>query len=79
MTPIYRVSFFKKICDSTGHEFDVLQGAIEVHAESSGSAVQTARGEFAQLKNVGQWTMRADHEQAELLPGRTRAQHGIDA
>ena len=78
MTPIYRVSFFKKICDSTGHEFDVLQGAIEVHAESSGSAVQAARREFAKLKNVGQWAMRADREQAELLPGRKRAQHGIE-
>lgn len=79
MTPIYRVTFFKKVCDSTGHEFDVLQGAVEVHAESSGSAVQVARREFAKLKDVSQWTMRADHEHAELLPGRKRAQRGIEA
>ncbi len=77
MIPIYRVSFFKKVCDSTSHEFDVLQGAVEVHAESSGSAVHAARREFAKLKCVGQWTMRADREQTTLLAGRKRAQHGI--
>jgi hypothetical protein len=77
MTPTYRVSFFKKVCDSAGHQFDVLRGAVEVRAESSGSAVQAARREFAKLKNVGQWTMRADREQTTVLPGRKRAQRGV--
>jgi len=73
MEPVYRVSFFRTVADSTGHLFNALQGAVEVHAENSGKAVQLARLKFAKLKHVTTWTIRADHEQCELLPRRQRA------
>ena len=70
---VYRVIFFKKVADSTGHLFNPVQGAIEVHAENSSRAVELARQEFAKQKQVHTWTLRADSEQAQLLPGRKRA------
>ena len=73
MKPIYRVSFFKKVADSTGHLFNPVQGAIGVRAENANRAVELARLEFAKQKQVGSWTLRADSEHAELLPGRKRA------
>jgi hypothetical protein len=75
MIPIYRVSFFKTVTDSTGHPFDAQQGAVEVHAENSEHAIEVARLKFAMQKRVTTWTLRADYEQAELLPGRSRARH----
>ena len=47
-----------------------MRGAVEVHAEDSGKAVQLARLKSAKLKHVTKWTMRADYEQCELLPRR---------
>ena len=72
MRPVYRVNFFKTVTDSTGHRFDAHQGAVEVLAENSDSAIKVARLEFAKQKRVTEWTMRADYEQAELLPARSR-------
>jgi uncharacterized protein YfaQ (DUF2300 family) len=66
----YRVSFFKQLVDSTGHPFDVCQGVVEVHAISRKAAVDDAKRIFAELKDVKDWSLRADHEGVELLPGR---------
>ena len=34
MERIYRVSFFKRLADRTGHAVDACQGAVEVRAPS---------------------------------------------
>jgi hypothetical protein len=34
MGHLYRVSFFKKLTDSTGHPFDVSQGIVEVRGDT---------------------------------------------
>jgi hypothetical protein len=68
----YRVSFFKQLVDSTGHPFDVCQGVVEVRAISRRAAVDDAKRIFAELKDVKDWSLRADHEGVELLPAAKR-------
>ncbi len=75
MEPVYRVSFFKCVVDSTGHLFNPVQGIIEVHARDPARAVELARAEFAKQKQATTWMMYADSEQVELVPGRKRAHH----
>ena len=58
MRQMYRVSFFKKLTDSTGHPVDAWQGAVEVRAPSRDGAVELARPRFAEIKDVGTWTLR---------------------
>jgi hypothetical protein len=73
MKQIYRVSFFKKLTDSTGHPVDACQGTVEVRAPTQDCAIDLARHRFAALKDVGSWSLRADYETAELLAARSRA------
>jgi hypothetical protein len=72
MKPIYRVSFFKKLTNSTGHLFDVCQGAVEVHTCSPERAVEAARVRFAEINHDRSWNVRADYEKIEFLPTRKR-------
>jgi hypothetical protein len=46
---------------------------VEVHAEEAEVAVEFARSEFARVKDVVRWTLRADYETAEMLPQRTES------
>lgn len=70
MVPIYRVSFFKNLTDSTGHTVDACQGVIEVHAPNEERAIDEARIEFAELKQVITWRLRADYAKVERLRKR---------
>jgi hypothetical protein len=72
MEQIYRVSFFKKLTDSTGHPVDACQGSVEVSAPTENRAIEVARLRFAELKDVSIWSLRADYEKAKRLPGRER-------
>jgi hypothetical protein len=72
MKQIYRVSFFKQLTDSAGHPVDACQGAVEVSAASEDRAIEMARAKFAELEDVTIWSLRADYEKAEPLPGRKR-------
>jgi hypothetical protein len=67
----YRVSFFKRLVDSTGHPFDACQGVVEVRAISTKTAADGKRI-FAELKGVKDWSLRADHESVELIPTTQR-------
>jgi hypothetical protein len=73
MDQVYRVSFFKRLTDSNGHPFDPCQGVVEVRAPSEGCAIEQARLRFAELSEVGEWSLRADYEKVELLASRKRA------
>ena len=68
----YRVSFFKQLVDSTGHPFDVCQGVVEVRTISRKAAVDDAKRIFTELKDVKDWSLRADHEGVELVPAAKR-------
>jgi hypothetical protein len=70
MEQIYRVSFFKRLVDSSGHPSAPEQGAIEVHAASEDEAVELARLKFAKIKDVCSRSHRADYH--ALLSGLTR-------
>jgi hypothetical protein len=70
MKQLYRVSFFKRLTDSTGHPVDVPQGSVEVHGDRKSRAVRAARQRFAELKSVRTWTLRADYENVEIIANR---------
>jgi hypothetical protein len=72
MDHVYRVAFFKRLTDSTGHPVSPCQGAVEVRASSEDCAIELARQRFAELSGVGAWSFRADYEKVELLPTRKR-------
>jgi hypothetical protein len=65
MEKTYRVSFFKRLFDSTGHLFNPCQGSVEVRATNDACAVAIARKKFAELKGVGVWSLRADYDKVE--------------
>jgi hypothetical protein len=69
---IYNVSFFKRLVDTNGRPVDACQGAVEVRAADHDSAIEHARKRFADLKNVLDWSLRADYEKVELLEARKR-------
>jgi hypothetical protein len=66
MRQVYRVSFFKKLVDSTGHPVDACQGVVDIRATSRERAVANARLKFAEIKDVGDWSLRADYENVEV-------------
>ncbi len=67
MKRIYRVSFFKRLTDSTGHPSDVCQGTVEVDGDRKARALDAARRRFAELKDVVAWTLRADYAKVEVV------------
>ena len=73
MEQIYRMSFYKRLTDSTGHPVDACQGAVEVKAPAEDRAIEVARLKFAECADIDLWSMRAAYETAELLPSRKRA------
>jgi hypothetical protein len=72
MDYVYRVAFFKRLTDSTGHPVSPCQGAVEVRASSEARAIELARLRFAELSGVSVWSLRADYEKVELLSTRKR-------
>jgi hypothetical protein len=68
----YRVTFFKKLVDSTGHPVDAIQGAIELNASNTQSAMDHAVLAFAQRKHVCNWLLRADYMNVEVLAAADR-------
>jgi hypothetical protein len=63
----YRVTFFKRLVDSTGHPVDAVQGEVELDASNTESAMDDARLAFAERKQVSNWLLRADYMNVELL------------
>ena len=64
----YRVSFFKRLVDSTGHSVNACQGVVEIGAISRETAIGDAKRTFAELKGVKDWSLRADYEEVKPLP-----------
>jgi hypothetical protein len=64
----FHVGFFKTLTDSAGHPHSCCQGAVQVEAPDEGSAVETARRRFAEVKCIGDWSLYADYERIERLP-----------
>lgn len=66
----YRVSFFKRLADSTGHVVDACQATVEVSAPDKQQAIHMARRRFAEDSRVSKWWLRADYETAAVVDGR---------
>lgn len=63
----YRISFFKKLLDSTGHPVDACQASLEIKAASQERAIETARQVFAEESHIPAWFLYADYHTVELL------------
>ena len=65
--PSYKVSFFKDLLSSNGHQFKCLQKAVEIRrARSAERAVQAAERRFARLHRVRDWKLHADLLEVEI-------------
>ena len=62
----YRVTFFKNLVNSNGHQFKCPQGTIEIRrARSYERALRAAEIRFERVKNIGNWTLYADVAEVE--------------
>jgi hypothetical protein len=77
MDHVYRIAFFKRLTDSTGHPANPCQGVVEVRASSEDRAIELARRRFAELAGVSTWSFRADYETIELLSSRKRVSNSV--
>lgn len=61
------VRFFKDLCNSEGHPFNVLQRSVIVkEAGSRETTLALAQKRFAELEGVPDWRLHADR--AEIMP-----------
>jgi hypothetical protein len=72
MKQLYRVSFFKRLTDSTGHQVDAIQGVVEVEGSRKSRAILSARRKFTKIKGVQSWSLRADYERVDVIPRADR-------
>jgi hypothetical protein len=57
----YRVSFFKNLLSSDGHQFKCLQQQFDIpDVESADKAVDSAARQFEKLHRLRNWKMFAD-------------------
>jgi len=72
MDTIYRVSFYKKLTDDTGHPAEPCQGVVEVHGKDRKCVIENAKRRFADLKGATDWSLYADYVIAKVVPKHTR-------
>lgn len=63
----FRVRFLKKVSDATGHEHKMCQREFEIEAESETAAIDAAKSMFSSAEQSGEWSLRADEIQVELI------------
>jgi hypothetical protein len=68
MNQLYRICFFKKLVDSTGHPVDACQDDLKILASAQERAIDDARVMFAKRREIPHWSLHADYETVELLP-----------
>ena len=67
----YLVTFFKRLSNSDGHEFNCPQQSIEIRrAKSVDRAVEAAERRYERLCNLPDWTLHADTRELQV-DGRT--------
>jgi hypothetical protein len=66
----YRVSFFKDLLSSDGHQFRCLQRSIVIRrARSIERAVEAAKRRFERQCHVVDWRLHADGVELEISQG----------
>ena len=64
----YRVTFFKNLANSSGHQFHCQQGTIEIRrARSRERALQAAKRRYERAKKVRDWNLYADVAELEVI------------
>ena len=79
MNQLYRICFFKKLVDSTGHPVDACQDDLKVLASAQERAIEDARLMFAIRRDIPHWSLHADYETVEVLPGREWSSTAVNA
>ncbi len=64
---LYRVSFFKRLANSIGHEIEACQRIIEIRAANRGNALKAACRRFAAHAGIKSWMQHADTAKVECL------------
>lgn len=70
MNRLYRICFFKRLVDSTGHPVDACQDDLRILASAQEQAIEDARLVFAKRREIPHWSLHADYETVEILPDR---------
>ena len=63
----YRVKFFKKVADATGHEHKMCQREFDIEAESEAAAVEEGKALFSTAEHSSEWSLRADSIEVETI------------
>ncbi|MGT2467473.1 hypothetical protein [Mesorhizobium sp.] len=62
----YRVTFFKNLVNSNGHQFKCPQGTVEIRrARNLDRAFQAAERRYERAKKICNWTLYADVAELE--------------
>lgn len=62
----YRVSFFKNLLSSDGHQFKCLQSQVDVgNSDGATQAAELASQQFARLHGLKDWKQMADSFEVE--------------
>ena len=64
----YRVTFFKRLTNSEGHQFKCPQGTVEVSCPSgTDGALEAAQREYERLIHLRHWSLHADCAEIEAV------------
>jgi len=77
MDTTYRVSFYKKLINDTGHPVEPCQGVVEVHGKDRKCAIENAKHRFAELKGVTDWSLYADYAIAKAVATHRRVSRSV--
>lgn len=77
----YRVSFFKNLLNSSGHQFKCLQQQIDTpDMDSADQARECAARQFEQLRGMRDWRVLADSVEIETAkPVRHRRPRPVNS
>jgi len=56
----YVLTFFKRVADSSGHEIEAPQDAMELCSSTLRDAVEVATRRFAEKRHIRDWSVHAD-------------------
>jgi hypothetical protein len=75
----YRVTFFKNLVNSNGHQFKCPQGTIEIRrARGLDRAFQAAERRYERAKKIGNWTLYADVAEMETVEADGNSLHFVE-
>jgi hypothetical protein len=74
--PTYKITFFKNLLSSDGHNFRCPQQVITTTAQNSNEAVEAAKQKLACQWNIRDWRQHAD--EFEVMEDPALAHTGVE-